>query len=84
MTDAEIRTAMAAVLRGIAPEADLSEVGPQENLREAIDLDSIDFLHFLVGLHEETGVEIPESDYNKLTTPARIIEYIQSAQQQRA
>lgn len=77
MTDAQIEDAMAKVLGSIAPEVDVDRVGPDENLRRAIDLDSMDFLHFVIGLHRELDVEIPEADYGKLTTKAQIIAYVQ-------
>ncbi|MGA2473475.1 MAG: hypothetical protein ABSG39_08265 [Acidimicrobiales bacterium] len=54
---------MRDVLHQVAPEADLEEVGPEEMMAEALDLDSMDFLNFMIGLHERTGVEIPELDY---------------------
>ena len=47
------------MLAGIAPEADLAHVGDDEDLREALDLDSMDFLNFVIGLHERTGIDIP-------------------------
>lgn len=84
MTDAQIRSAMKKVLAGIAPEADLDTLDPHDNLREVLDLDSIDFLHFIVGLHEELGVDIPESDYGQLTTTANIISYLQALPQSAA
>jgi len=83
MTDAEIKQTMAQVLGRIAPEADLDAVGSDDNLRQALDLDSMDFLHFLVGLHDALGVDIPEADYGRLTTTARIVTYIQEATQER-
>jgi len=77
MTDAEITAAMKTVLSNIAPEADLDRVGPDENLREELELDSMDALHVLVGLSEELGVEIPAKDYGRLTTKAAIVRYLQ-------
>jgi acyl carrier protein len=82
-TEADIKATMAQVLRRIAPEADLNAVSPEENLRQALDLDSMDFLHFLVGLHEALDVDIPEADYGRLTTTARIVAYMQEATQER-
>lgn len=84
MTEAQIKATMTKVLGRIAPEAHLDEVDPHENLREALDLDSMDFLHFLVGLHEDLGVDIPESDYGRLTTTASIVDYIKDADPQQA
>lgn len=81
MTESEINAAIASVLARIAPEADLDTVNPDENLREALDLDSIDFLHFIVGLHEALGVDIPESDYGRLTTTADIVRYLRPSAQ---
>jgi len=76
MTNDKVRRAIIKVLGRIAPEADVNEVEPDENLREALDLDSVDFLNFLVGLHDELGVDIPESDYNQLQTISDITNYL--------
>lgn len=76
MTEPEIKEAVFKVLRTIAPEADLHNVGSDENLREALDIDSFDFLQFIIRLHESLRIEIPESDYPQLTTLARILRYL--------
>ena len=55
-------------LATIAPEADLDDVAPDDDLQEALDLDSMDFLNFLIALAQSTGVEIPESDYHLVHT----------------
>jgi acyl carrier protein len=55
MNEPEIRALAADVLAGIAPEADLSTVGDDEDLREALDLDSMDFLNFVIALSEARG-----------------------------
>jgi len=68
--------AMRAALAAIAPEADLVDVGPDEDLQEALDLDSMDFLNFLIALAESTGVEIPESDYHLVHTYAGCRDYL--------
>ncbi|HKJ45586.1 MAG TPA: phosphopantetheine-binding protein [Balneolales bacterium] len=76
MSDDIARRAIIKVLGNIAPEAEVDKIEPNENLREALDLDSVDFLNFLVGLHDELGVEIPESDYGRLNTLSDIINYL--------
>ncbi|HVW87816.1 MAG TPA: phosphopantetheine-binding protein, partial [Bryobacteraceae bacterium] len=68
MSDTAIRDAIFKGLKKIAPEANPAQLTPDENLREALDIDSFDYLHFLIGLHDSLGVEIPESDYGKLRT----------------
>jgi len=79
MTDDDARELIRSVLHEVAPEADLDEVGPGETLQEALDLDSIDFLNFVVGLHERTGIEIPERDYPQLSTLEGCVSYLAAA-----
>lgn len=76
MNEQQIRTLAADVLAGIAPEADLAAVGDTEDLREALDLDSMDFLNFIIGLGEKTGRKIPEVDSPKLYTMKGLIAYL--------
>ncbi len=76
MTDDEARSLIRAVLGEVAPEADLDSVGPDETMQEALDLDSIDFLNFVTGLHERTGLEIPEHDYPELSTVEGCVHYL--------
>ncbi|MFT5934072.1 MAG: acyl carrier protein [Hydrogenophaga sp.] len=76
MNATEIRQLAASVLAGIAPEADLFSVGEGEDLREALDLDSMDFLNFIVGLSQGSGQAIPESDYPKLFSLKGLIGYL--------
>jgi acyl carrier protein len=76
MTEAEIKETIFRILAGIAPEADLEELSPDENLRQALDIDSYDALKFIIGLNEELGVDIPESDYGQLNTLTAIIRYL--------
>jgi acyl carrier protein len=76
MNASDIRQLAADVLAGIAPEADLSGVGDSEDLREALDLDSMDFLNFIIGLSQGSGVAIPEADYPRLFTLRGLVAYL--------
>lgn len=75
MTEAEARAAIYDILSGIAPEADPATVAGDDDLREALDLDSMDFMNFVVALHERTGIDIPEADYPRLRTLGGAIAY---------
>jgi acyl carrier protein len=66
------------VLGDIAPEADLTSLRPDLAFRDQLDLDSMDMLNFVVGLHAALGVEIPEADYPKLATLDACVEYLAS------
>ena len=56
------------MLAGIAPEANLAAVPGNAELRDELDLDSMDFLNFVAALHERTRIDIPEADYPRLAT----------------
>ena len=49
------------------------------DLREELDIDSMDFLNFVIGLHERTGIDVPERDYPKLATLAGCVSYLSAA-----
>jgi acyl carrier protein len=72
----DIRALVAEVLAGIAPEADLAAVSDTQDLREALDLDSMDFLNFVIGLAQRSGVQIPEADTPKLISLRGIVAYL--------
>ena len=72
----EIRKVVLGELKRIAPEVE--DVAPAKLLREQVDLDSMDWLNFLVALHERLKVEIPESDYARLGTLDQVTAYLQA------
>lgn len=77
MTDAEIRTIALNTLKSIAPEAESDELRGDRPLRNQVDLDSMDWLNFLLGLHEKLRVDIPEADYARLVTLDDVVDYLQ-------
>jgi acyl carrier protein len=66
------------LLQQIAPDTTPETLKLEENIRETLNIDSFDFLQFVIALHEKTGVEIPEEDYGKINTIQNAIEYIQN------
>lgn len=71
-----IRSAVLASLTAVAPEADPGALAPNADLRDALDIDSMDFLRFVVGLHERLHVDIPERDYAKVRTLDTCVSYL--------
>jgi acyl carrier protein len=71
-----IRAAVLGELRRIAPEVEEGELDAGRPLRDQVDLDSMDWLNFLVALHERLKVEIPESDYARLGTLSQVVDYL--------
>jgi acyl carrier protein len=76
MTEPDIRTVVQEELANIAPEMDLARLDPQADLREALDIDSMDFLNFVIAIHHRFGVDIPELDYPKLATLNGALAYL--------
>ena len=76
MTETAIRDKLAGALKRVAPEANLAAVDADEDLRQALDIDSFDFLNFLMGIHQTLGVDIPEADYGKVRTLRALIAYL--------
>ena len=76
MNPNDTRSMVLAELKRIAPELEESELRLERPLREQVDLDSMDWLNFLVALHERFKVEIPEADYKRLGTLDEIVAYL--------
>lgn len=68
--------AVLSLLRPIAPELDPGTVDWKRPLRRQVDLDSMDWLNFLVALSARFGVDVPESDYARLVTLTDVIDYL--------
>lgn len=73
-----IRNAVLEELGNIAPEADLGALAGDADVREALDIDSMDFLNFIAALHKRLGYDIPERDYESLFTVDRAVAYLKS------
>jgi acyl carrier protein len=78
MTEVEIKKAVRDALSNVAPEVDLDAIDPAKDLRDQIDIDSVDFLNFVIGLHKELGIEIPDADVSKLVTLNGCVAYLMS------
>ena len=76
MTRDELRRAVLTVLRQVAPEIRPEAIDPAANLRDTLDLDSVDFMNFVVGLHAALGVDVPEADYAKLASLDDCVAYL--------
>ncbi|HJW04883.1 MAG TPA: acyl carrier protein [Rhodanobacter sp.] len=72
----ELLATVVSTLRSIAPEVDAGELVADRALREQVDLDSMDWLNFLIGLHRKLQVDIPEADYARLRTLNDLVEYL--------
>ena len=76
MKQQDIRSGVIAAIKAIAPEIDDDALVPGQPLRAQVDLDSMDWLNVLVGLHQRFGVDIAESDYARLDSLDAIVAYL--------
>ena len=76
MTRDDVLKALIDSILEVAPEADFSQVRPDRPVRGQIDIDSFDFLTILESLHAKIGVDVPESDYGKMTTLDGSVDYL--------
>ncbi|HXX18299.1 MAG TPA: phosphopantetheine-binding protein [Candidatus Acidoferrum sp.] len=83
MTRDEIRNGIFRALTQVAPEADPSRIKPNLRIRDQLDIDSMDLLNFVIGLHKEFKIDIPEADYPQLATLDGCIDYLAKAQNRR-
>jgi acyl carrier protein len=72
----ELQAHILECLIKIAPEADTNRLKWDVSLRDQLDLDSMDFLNFVIALHKRLSVEIPERDYPKLSTVKGCTDYL--------
>ncbi len=71
-------------MTAVAPDVDPVGIDPAGELTEQLDIDSMDFLNIIVAVHEQTGIEIPERDYAKLSTLDDAVAYLLAAQRRSA
>jgi acyl carrier protein len=76
MTEAEIRNLACEILSDIAPDTDPTALSGDEDIREGLDIDSMDFLNFVIALDKRTAVAIPEEDYSRLYTMDSVVAYL--------
>jgi acyl carrier protein len=76
MTESEIGSKVLKRLGDIAPEADPAQLATGAAIRDQLDIDSMDFLNFMLALHKEFDIEIPERDYSMLQTLDGCVAYV--------
>jgi acyl carrier protein len=65
-----------AAIQEVAPEIELDDINMEEDIREECDLDSMDFINYLIALKKSTGVSIAEGDYTKVNTFNKMLGYL--------
>jgi acyl carrier protein len=76
MTADQIRAQVLECLGRVAPEADPAGITPDVPLRDQLDIDSMDFLRFVIELDQALHVAVPESDYPEIATLNGCVRYL--------
>lgn len=76
MSKEELQLTVLHLLGDIAPEADLASLNPGLSIRDQLDIDSMDFLNFVIALDKELQVAVPETDYQKIATLSDCVAYL--------
>ncbi len=75
MNESELRQQILTSLSKVAPDADPSALDQDVNFRDQFELDSVDFLGFVLDLEQRLGSRIPEMDYPKLSSMKGCLRY---------
>lgn len=76
MTPEQLRDVTLHLLGEIAPEARRRDLAPDEPLCDALGLDALDVLTFVIAVHDTFGIDVPESDYDQLDTLRGCVRYL--------
>ncbi|MEJ2667133.1 MAG: phosphopantetheine-binding protein [Deinococcales bacterium] len=75
-SESQLRELVIELLSHIAPEVDAGGIDPDKSIQDQLDIDSIDFLNFIMAVHEKTGIDVPERDYTKVGSLNDCVRYL--------
>jgi acyl carrier protein len=76
MNREELARRVLELVTEIAPDVDAATVIPGIDFRDQFDFDSMDTLNFAIALHRELGIEVPETEYARLASLDKCLEYL--------
>ena len=76
MTAEQVKQIVIDIINEIAPDEDTTNLKSEVNLRDQMDLDSMDFLDIVMELRKQHGIEVPEEDYPKLASLDSCADYL--------
>jgi acyl carrier protein len=80
MTRDELATAVRQAIGATIPEADPASLNPASPIRDQLDMDSMDFINFVIELDKALHLAVPEADYGQLTSIDSCVEYLEGMQ----
>lgn len=78
MTEQEIADLVRRALMQVAPDLEGEAIDPDRLFRDQFEFDSMDFLNFVTGIHDATGLDIPEEEAPLLASLNGAVAYLSS------
>ena len=72
----EIRNTLLEALYDVAPDLASKSIDDKASLQDVYDLDSADFLNFLIHIHDRLGIDVPPKAYRNCATLAGALEFL--------
>lgn len=72
----DTRETILEIIADVAPDADTTNLDDEADLRDELDIDSMDLLNVLIGIDETLHVSVPERDYGEVQTLAALVAYV--------
>ncbi len=76
MNKNELRQHITETLLEIAPDVEIAKLDPAVSFRDQFEIDSVDFLNFVLALEKRLGIKISEIDYPKLSSVRGCLSYL--------
>lgn len=76
MKASDIEKALRDELHRIAPDIEIDDIDIGADLREELDINSMDFLMLVTALGKRLKLEMPEADYPKMMTFSDLLDYL--------
>lgn len=76
MTKTDLTNIILGLLKNIAPDTEPETLKPDDNIRTTLEIDSIDYLRFIVAIDEKFGIDTPEEDYGKIQSIRTLTDYL--------
>lgn len=76
MVQSPWRDLILEALLEVAPDIDAASVDEQRNFRDQCEIDSVDFLNFVLALERRLAIRVAECDYPALSSLAGCLRYV--------
>jgi acyl carrier protein len=73
----ELSRLVLETLTEIAPDVDPGRLDPEAAFRDQYEIDSVDFLNFVLALEKRLERRIPETDFPRLSSLKGCLDYLQ-------